>query len=123
MHQPSPPMKRSLAVKWGPGRPRNIQRQEYWTQVWYSTPTYLHHRAIASMKGYQYSLEYTSVDEAIRILLTLGVGAQMAKIDLKSAFRMVPVHPDNWSLVGMHWRDSYYVDTCIPFGLLSAPFL
>ena len=34
-HRPSPPTKRSLAVKRGPGRPRNIRRQEDWTQVWY----------------------------------------------------------------------------------------
>ena len=34
-HRPSPPTKRSLAVKRGLGRPRNIRRQEDWTQVWY----------------------------------------------------------------------------------------
>ena len=47
----------------------------------------------------------------------------MAKIDLKSAFRMIPVHRADWDLLGMHWRGQYYVDTCLPFGLRSAPFL
>ena len=45
----------------------------------------------------------------------------MAKVDLKSAFRMVPVHPTDWHLLGL--RDNYYIDTCLPFGLQSAPFL
>ena len=52
----------------------------------------------------EFSLHYTSVDDAFQYLLNFGVRAQMAKIDLKSAFRMVPVHPDNWELLGMQWR-------------------
>ena len=71
----------------------------------------------------EFSLQYSSVDDAVRILLALGPGALMAKVDLKSAFRMVPVHPADWELLGMHWRGSYYFDTCLPFGLRSAPFL
>ena len=70
-----------------------------------------------------FSLHYSSVDDAVAILLHLGKGALMAKIDLKSAFRMIPVHRADWDLLGMHWRGQYYVDTCLPFGLRSAPFL
>ena len=47
----------------------------------------------------------------------------MAKVDLKAAFRMVPVHPDDWELLGMCWREQLYVDRCLPFGLRSAPYL
>ena len=57
------------------------------------------------------------------ILLHLGKGALMAKIDLKSAFRMIPVHSADCDFLGMHWQGQYYVDTCLPFGLHSAPFL
>ena len=70
-----------------------------------------------------FSLHCSSVDDAVAILLHLGKGALMAKIDLKSAFRMIPVHRADWDLLGMHWRGQYYVDTCLPFGLRSAPFL
>ena len=49
--------------------------------------------------------------------------ALMAKVNLKSAFRMVPVHREDWELLGMHWRNHFYIDTCLPFGLRSAPFL
>ncbi len=47
----------------------------------------------------------------------------MAKVDLKSAFRMVPVHREDWELLGFQWNGAFYVDTCLPFGLRSAPFL
>ena len=70
-----------------------------------------------------FSLHYASFDEAVRMLTALGPGALMAKVDLKSAFRMIPVHPEDWELLGMHWRDHFYIDTCLPFGLRSAPFL
>ena len=71
----------------------------------------------------QYSLQYTSVDDAVQRLLKLGPGALMAKVDLKSAFRMVLVHPADWELLRMYRRGMFYVDTCLPFGLHSAPFL
>ena len=47
---------------------------------------------------------------AIRILQSLGRGAFMAKTDLKSAFRLIPIHPDDWNLLGIYWQSQYYVD-------------
>ena len=47
----------------------------------------------------------------------------MAKTDVKSAFRNIPVHPDDWELLGMKWRDLYFFDCVLPFGLRSAPFI
>lgn len=70
-----------------------------------------------------YTLQYVRVDDAIRILKSLGPGSFMAKTDLKSAFRLIPIHPDDWDLLGIHWNNQYYVDLYLPFGLRSAPFL
>ena len=50
-----------------------------------------------------------------------GRGTQLAKVDIKSAYRNVPVHPDDRWLTGMVWRDSLFVDAALPFGLRSAP--
>lgn len=47
----------------------------------------------------------------------------MAKIDLKSASHMVAVCREDCELLGIHWQDRYFVDTCLPFGLRSAPYL
>ena len=70
-----------------------------------------------------FSLLYSTTDDAVCMLMTLGTGALMVKADLKSAFRMIPVRPQDWELLGMQWRDHFYHDTCLPFGLRSAPFL
>ena len=71
----------------------------------------------------EHSMHYSSVDDAIQLLSAWERGALMAKVDLKSAFRMVSVRHQDWELLGIYWRDLYYVDTCLPFGCRSAPFL
>ena len=71
----------------------------------------------------EYSLHYATINDAVASLLQLGTGTLMAKVDLKSAFRMVPVRQEDWELLGIHWQNQYYIDTCLPFGLRSAPYL
>ncbi len=41
----------------------------------------------------------------------------MAKVDLKSAFRIVPVRQEDRELLGSQWNCAFYVDTYLPFGL------
>ena len=67
------------------------------------------------------SLQYVRVDDVAKQLLELGPGALMAKMDIKSAYRIVPVHPQDRFLLGMQWEDRVYVDAALPFGLRSAP--
>lgn len=67
------------------------------------------------------SLQYASVDQAAAMVNQLGKGAFMAKLDLKSAYRMVPVHPHDQPLLGIEWQGSVYCDLALPFGLRSAP--
>ena len=69
------------------------------------------------------SLTYASVDAAAAIVLAVGCGAVLVKLDIASAYRIVPVHPDDRPLLGMRWNRSLYVDTAPPFGLRSAPNL
>ena len=69
------------------------------------------------------SIKYISIDDAINQILSLGRGTVMAKIDIKNAFRLLPVHPADRHLLMMSWNNSIYIDLCIPFGLRSAPKL
>ena len=62
-----------------------------------------------------------SVLDAAAVVRQLGQGTLLAKIDLHHAYRIVPVHSDYHSLLGMQWRDGTFVDTAFPFGLRSAP--
>ena len=67
------------------------------------------------------SLKYASVDDAAEFVAKVGRGALLAKLDIKSAYRNIPVHPGDRHLLGIRWRDRTYVDSCLPFGLRSAP--
>ena len=68
-------------------------------------------------------LSYITVDTAINKILELGPNTLMAKVDIKSAFRLLPVHPADRHLLAMEWRNKIFIDTCLPFGLWSAPKL
>jgi len=47
----------------------------------------------------------------------------LAKINVKSAFHLLPVHSEYRHLSGMKWRGNIYNDHWIPFGLRLAPKL
>ena len=61
------------------------------------------------------SLSYVSVE----VILRMGRGTRLAKVDIKSAYRIVPVHSEDRALLGMLWDGALYVDSVLPFG--SAP--
>lgn len=69
------------------------------------------------------SLSYISVDDVAQVILKLGKGTLLAKVDVKEAFRIIPVHPHDRLLLGMLWDSKLYLDKCLPFGLRSAPLL
>ena len=64
---------------------------------------------------------HKNVDDISRVVASLGRGTLLAKVDLKSAYRIVPIHPEDRPLLGIQWKGGLYVDTCLPFGLWSAP--
>ena len=70
-----------------------------------------------------YTLTYCSVDDAFAIVNLLGPGTLLSKIDLENAFRLIPVRQADWNLLGICWQGKYYIDTCLPFGLRSAPYI
>ena len=70
-----------------------------------------------------FSLKYIHVDDAVRAILNIGSGALLSKFDIRNAFRLIPVRPDDWPLLGIHWRNQYYFDKVLPFGLRSSPFI
>ena len=67
------------------------------------------------------SLTYTSVDTVAEVAVSYPPGALLAKVDIKSAYRLIPVHPSDRPLQAMEWEGSVYVDPMLPFGLRSAP--
>ena len=70
-----------------------------------------------------FSIQYVTVDAFIDGIMARGRGTLMAKFDVASAYRIIAVHPQDRYLLGMKWRDSFFVDLALPFGLRSAPFI
>ena len=62
------------------------------------------------------SVKYSSFDNAIAIVQKLGKGAKLAKMDIKSAFRLLPVFPGDFDLLGFKIEDKFYIDKCMPMG-------
>lgn len=54
-------------------------------------------------------------------IIQLGRGTQLEKIDLRNAYRIVPIHPQDQHLLAISWKGETYVDCTLPFGLRSAP--
>ena len=57
------------------------------------------------------------------MVISAGRGCTLIKKDIKYAFRNIPVAPANKWLLGFMWKDIYYTECCLPFGLASDPFL
>ncbi len=68
-------------------------------------------------------MELISIDQVSDCIFNLGRGILMAKVDIKSAYRIVPVHPEDRYLLGVQWNDQVVVDKVLPFGLRSAPLI
>ncbi|KAL9987025.1 hypothetical protein ACROYT_G001259 [Oculina patagonica] len=66
------------------------------------------------------SVHYATVNDAIRIIKRLGAGCTLAKTDVRSAFRIIPVNPLDYQLLPMQWKGRYYVDGCLPMGCASS---
>ncbi|KAM9324594.1 uncharacterized protein PAF06_000661 [Gastrophryne carolinensis] len=62
------------------------------------------------------SVSYTSFDFALDMVREAGPAALLAKTDIESAFRLLPVHPDSLYLLGCFFEGGYYVDRCLPMG-------
>ena len=67
------------------------------------------------------TLKYVSIEDALQLIISLGRGSLLAKIDIKKAYRNIPVAPADRLLLGMVWEGQLYIDATLPFGLCSAP--
>lgn len=66
--------------------------------------------------------KYSTVDSAARLV---SPNCYMAKVDLKSAYRVVPISDSSQTVTGIHWefKDGirYFIDKKLPFGSRLAP--
>ncbi|XP_077778992.1 uncharacterized protein LOC144326320 [Podarcis muralis] len=62
------------------------------------------------------TVKYASFDQAVRLVRSFGRGAFMAKCDIESAFRLLPVHPEDYRWLGFKFQGAYFIDKAMPMG-------
>ena len=77
---------------------------------------------LSSLEGWSIndSLYYITVEEVEATAVALGKDSQIAKIDIKAAYHLIPVCAHDWKLLGMKWNRAIYIDGMLPFGLWSS---
>ena len=66
-------------------------------------------------------LRYTRFQEVLQLVIQAGRNCIILKRDVKDAFRNVPVAPQHQWLLGFTWWKKFYKETCLSFGLATAP--
>ena len=66
-------------------------------------------------------MHYQSLDDAVNLVARDGRRSLMAKADIESTFRLLPVHPEDFCSLGIMVNDNFYVDKALPFGIACAP--
>ena len=64
-------------------------------------------------------LQYASVLDAIALINLHGL-KYLAKADIKEAYRLVPLSPDCYPLLGFRLKGQYFYDKCLPMGASSS---
>ena len=66
------------------------------------------------------AVRYKKFDHVVSLLNQVGRGALIAKCDIESAFRVIPISPSEYHLLGFTWQNKYYADCCLPMGCSSS---
>ena len=69
------------------------------------------------------SVQYASVRDAIKKIASLKKGSYTCKIDIKDAFRLLPIHPDDQNKLCFTHNNLYYYEKVLPQGSGSSCFL
>ena len=63
------------------------------------------------------------MDDVVAVIRKAGRGALLGKMDIKQAYRNVPISAVDRQYLGMQWEGQVFIDGVLPFGLRSAPLI
>ncbi|RLJ22739.1 hypothetical protein DJ031_00310 [bacterium endosymbiont of Escarpia laminata] len=66
------------------------------------------------------SVQYATIYDAIDFIKRSAGLVYMAKVDIESAFRIIPISPADRPLLGFKWRGQFFMDAVLPMGCSSA---
>jgi hypothetical protein len=61
-------------------------------------------------------VRYSGIDDAIDMINRIGKRGNLAKTDIKSAFRLLRVSPSDFDQLSFSFDKKFYFDKCLPFG-------
>ena len=64
----------------------------------------------------EHSMKYEGVDMVCAMIMREGQNSMLWKLDVKSAYRHVVIHPSDYHLLGFTWMNHYFFDTRCSFG-------
>ena len=67
------------------------------------------------------AIKYITIDTIFQLVVDAGKECLIIKRDIKDAFRNVLVAVQHQWLLGFEWDGTFYKETCLPFGLATAP--
>ena len=62
------------------------------------------------------SVRYEDFDVIADLVVKNGMGCFIGKIDIESAFRIIPIHPSDYWLLGIEFHNKFYYDKRLPMG-------
>lgn len=68
----------------------------------------------------QTQVQYVKFDQVIAHCLEGGPGCYLAKTDIKSAYRIIPIAVSDRCYLCFRFQGRYFVDKCLPFGLATS---
>ena len=61
-------------------------------------------------------VQYETLDQVVSLVQECGQGCFIPKADIKDAFRLIPIKPQDYHLLGMTWHGLFYHDKVLPMG-------
>ena len=62
------------------------------------------------------AVQYENLDHVVTLIKQFGHGTLIAKADVEDAFRIIPVHPKEYHLLGCKLGEYFYYDKSLPMG-------
>jgi hypothetical protein len=72
---------------------------------------------------YHMPTKWQLIQHALQLMTDMGRGCHLAKMDVKSAYRLLPIHPTDWHLFGCIIEGLLFIDTYMPFGGRSSGYI
>ena len=66
------------------------------------------------------SVQYASIRDAIQHLQRLPSGSYMCKTDIANTYKIVPVHPSDYPILGLKFKGHYHYQLTLPQGFASS---